>query len=119
MVEAAASADVGIHPIPLTNRQAPYCLPDKIFGYTMAGLALCVSDLPELRRVVEDYGLGITMDASSPEAIARAVNSLDGSRISAFRKAARRARVDLNWQVEQVRLLSIYDDLGPPRKRSG
>lgn len=122
MVRAAATADVGIHPIPATNRQAAYCLPNKVFEYTMAGLALCVSDLPELRRVVTRYDLGVLMDAATPEGIARAVNSFTAASLGRHRAAARRAREELNWERERTALLAAYErlarrDAGPRPRR--
>lgn len=33
-------------------------LPNKIFEYIQAGIPILVSDLPEMQRVVVDYGVG-------------------------------------------------------------
>ena len=37
-------------------------------------LALCISDLPEMARIVRQYDLGVLIDAAEPDSIARAIN---------------------------------------------
>ena len=112
LVIAASTADVGIHPLPAVNRQTKYALPNKLFEYTMAGLALCVSGAPEMRRLVDRYGLGVTFPESEPEAIAKAVNSLTGDAICAYKRNAIDAAPELSWDVEQRRLIALYARLG-------
>ena len=111
MVQNAATADVGIHPIPTTNPQARYCLPNKLFEYAMAGLAVCVSDVPEMRRVVDEYGFGITIGSTSADGIAAAVNSLDRDSITRFRSNALVAAEQLNWDQEQQKLFALFSEL--------
>jgi glycosyltransferase involved in cell wall biosynthesis len=106
---AAGTADVGIHPLPAVNRQTRYALPNKLFEYAMAGLALCVSGAPEMRRVVEEHGLGVTFPDAEPETIAGAVNALRPDTIARYKENALRAAHELSWDVEHRRLLSVYE----------
>ena len=48
-------------------------LPNKVFEYIAAGVPVVVSDLPELRRLVEEHGVGWTADARRPAALAEAL----------------------------------------------
>lgn len=107
MVQNAATADIGIHPIPMSNPQARYCLPNKLFEYAMAGLAVCVSDVPEMRRVIDKYEYGVTINSTTGDGIAAAVNSLDADLIVKFRAKARVAARELNWGVEMSKLLGV------------
>jgi len=108
LVSAASTADVGIHPLPAVNRQTRFALPNKLFEYAMAGLALCVSGAPEMRGVVERYDLGTTFADAEPETIAGTVNSLLPDSIARYKQNALRAAHELSWDVEQNRLLEVY-----------
>ncbi|MBV9410820.1 MAG: glycosyltransferase family 4 protein [Acidimicrobiia bacterium] len=114
LVAAASTADVGIHPLPAVNRQTRYALPNKLFEYAMAGLALCVSGAPEMRRLVDDYGLGVTFADAEPVTIAQAVNSMKRDDIEEYKRHSLAAAKDLSWDVEKDRLLEIYAKLDAP-----
>jgi glycosyltransferase involved in cell wall biosynthesis len=114
LVKTAAEADVGVIPyIPfcLNNR---FCLPNKIFEYLMAGLAVVGSDLPELRKVILGHSVGGVFDPEDPQDIARALNDLleDEERLARMKRNALHAvRAVYNWQAESVKLLKAYESL--------
>lgn len=114
LVAAARGADVGIHPLLDLSSQTRFSLPNKIFEYVMAGLAVVVSDLPELARLVRHYDLGITMAQVDPSAIAASVNGLDVVAIERFRANARRAAADLCWERERSIFLAAVAEALPP-----
>jgi glycosyltransferase involved in cell wall biosynthesis len=114
LVKTAAEADIGVIPyIPfcLNNR---FCLPNKIFEYLMAGLAVVGSDLPELRKVVMGHNVGLVFNPEDPQDIARALNELlvDRARLEAMkRNALLAARTVYNWEAESPKLLKAYESL--------
>ena len=59
IVPAANRADIGYFVHLDTSPQRRFVLPNKFFEYVMAGLALCVSDLPEMARLVRQYDMGV------------------------------------------------------------
>ncbi|MBN8942074.1 MAG: hypothetical protein J0H01_21385 [Rhizobiales bacterium] len=105
LVARAADFDVGLFALPDHSLQNVYVLPNKFFEYTMAGLALCVSDLPEMTRLLRRHDLGELIEAVTPEAIAAAVNRLDRPAIDRFKMNALAAAQELNWQAEGRKLL--------------
>ncbi|CAA7618761.1 hypothetical protein MTBLM5_280019 [Magnetospirillum sp. LM-5] len=109
MVAAANSSDIGIHPIPTTSNQTRFCLPNKFFEYLQAGLALCVTDSAEMSTLLHRHDLGAVIAASTPDAIAAAVNSFDRNRVDACKKNALAAAESLCWESEQVRLTDAVD----------
>lgn len=111
LVAAASSADVGIHPLPAVNRQTRYALPNKLFEYVMAGLALCVSGAPEMKAIVEKHGVGVTFPDSEPATIAAVVNSLNRDSIASYKRRSLEAARRLNWEAERVGLLELYERL--------
>lgn len=108
LVREAAAFDIGFHALPGHSHNNVLALPNKIFEYTMAGLALCVSDLPEMARLIRQYGLGITFASLRPEDIARAINALDRGAVDRFRAAALGAAKELCWEREAERMVNAY-----------
>ncbi|MCP4367642.1 MAG: glycosyltransferase family 4 protein [Deltaproteobacteria bacterium] len=114
LVTEAAPFDVGVGAFQGVNLSSRYCLPNKVFEYMMAGLALAVSDLPELHRVVDDYGVGVTFDPADPEDIARKINSmLDNPDVlhQMQRRSLKAAREVFNFEAEGKKLQKIVEDI--------
>jgi glycosyltransferase involved in cell wall biosynthesis len=107
LVEQARVHDVGLFAIKGHSRQNKHVLPNKFFEYAMAGLALCVSDLPEMRALLLHHGLGMLIAEVSPEAIAAAINALDPAQIDAFKANALAAAKELSWEQESQKLVSL------------
>jgi glycosyltransferase involved in cell wall biosynthesis len=114
LVKTASEADIGVIPyIPfcLNNR---LCLPNKLFEYMMAGLAVVGSDLPELRHIIRGHQIGGVFSPEKPRDIARAINELllDTPRLDAMKRNALRAAHELyNWEVEGKVLLMAYESV--------
>jgi glycosyltransferase involved in cell wall biosynthesis len=111
LVREAAAFDIGFFALPGSSRHNEFALPNKFFEYIMAGLALCLTDLPEMSRLVRQYGLGVTFRTVAPEAIATAINGLDPASIDHYKRNALAAARELSWERESERLLSAYNAL--------
>lgn len=110
LIRAAAQADIGISTPPSTSKHNIYALPNKFFEYIQAGLAMCVADLPDMRRIMDNYNLGIPISSVTPEAIAEAVNKFQPELVDIYKSNARKAAAELNWGVEQKRFVQLYED---------
>jgi hypothetical protein len=111
LVEAAREFDIGILALPNHSRQNRFALPNKLFEYAMAGLALCMSDLPEMSALMRRFDMGTTIRAVTPAAIATAVNSLTTARIDASKRNALEAAKVLSWDEGGRRLVEKYASL--------
>jgi glycosyltransferase involved in cell wall biosynthesis len=109
LVREASAYDVGLFALPGDSRHNQFALPNKFFEYVMAGLALCVSDLPEMARLVRQYALGITIQAAEPPAIAQAINRLDRTAIDRYKRQSLTAARELCWERESGRLVAAYE----------
>ncbi len=105
LVREAARFDIGLFALPGHSQQNVHVLPNKFFEYTMAGLALCVSDLPEMTLLLKRYDLGRLIPSVTPQAIAAAVNGFDRASIDTYKRKALEAAKILNWEAEADRLL--------------
>ena len=75
LLEHTASADFGIAFVEDSCLSYRYCLPNKLFEYLMADLPVITSNLPEMRRVVEDYGVGVVSEDNSLTGLLDAIQS--------------------------------------------
>ncbi len=93
-------------------------LPNKLFEYMRAGLAVLASDFPLWRPLVVDIGCGVTVDPEQPAAIARALESLaadpDARREMGERGVAA-VRDRFSWSVAESVLLAAYEELDSKR----
>jgi glycosyltransferase involved in cell wall biosynthesis len=107
-----AVADVGVSLDKPLHLNYAYSLPNKLFDYIHAGLPVLVSDLPELRRIVEGYNLGRVVSRVEPREIATALQEMfsdeDGG---VWKLNALNAARELNWQREQEVVRKVYEPL--------
>jgi glycosyltransferase involved in cell wall biosynthesis len=108
LVREAVAFDIGLFALPAPTRHYRYALPNKFFEYVMAGLALCVTNLPDMTFLVREYDLGNLIGAVTPRAIADAVNRFDAAGVDRFKQNCLQAANQLNWQAESKLLLAAY-----------
>lgn len=107
---AHGDADVGLYaPPPGGSAQRRFSLPNKFFEYVAAGLALCVSDVPEMARLVRKYEFGLLLTDATPDAIAEAVNGLESEDIDRYKHRSLDAARTLNWESERDTMLELYE----------
>ncbi|WP_342388735.1 glycosyltransferase [Salinicoccus bachuensis] len=86
---------------------------NKLFEYMMAHVPVVGCDFPEIKRVIEEEDIGVSIDASQVGNITQAVQSLlenEEKRNELSRNCAT-AKHKYNWQSEQQKLLDIYEKL--------
>ena len=76
VVAFLASADVGVHPLLGGFPNHEMALPNKLFEYLHAGLAIVVTDLKELGRFVRRHELGETFRSGDPADLAANVEKV-------------------------------------------
>jgi glycosyltransferase involved in cell wall biosynthesis len=96
------------------RREHRVAMGNKPFEYMAAGLPVIAPDYPVWRRLIADAGAGLTVDPTSPAAIAAAVTRLldhPGEAEEMGRRGAARVAAELNWDLEAERMLAVYDTL--------
>lgn len=114
LVQEASVADIGIAPFPPVCFNTRFCLPNKLFEYLMAGLAIAVTDLPEMRRIILEHDVGVLLPSLDPMGIATTLNGLldDSSKLDAMKRRARHvARTIYNWEHESENLIRFYESM--------
>lgn len=82
-------------------------LPNKLFEFLRSGLPILATDLPEMKRVIEETGAGVTIPIDDAEAALAGVNALlsDPAR---FRPLAEAGGRRYTWAEEARRLVEEY-----------
>lgn len=109
VVARAAEAHIGVFCAPVDTRHNRFAMPNKIFEYLMAGLALVVTAGTDLADLVAKYGCGVAASASTPEAIAAAISRINPEDLQIMRARALDAARELSWESERDNLVRIYD----------
>jgi glycosyltransferase involved in cell wall biosynthesis len=102
-------ADVGVALLEDTCLNHRLALPNKLFEYIAAGVPVVVSDLPELRAIVNHYTIGWTATPGDAGAIARAIGrALEERGDPQLRESLAQAAAELRWSQESRRLTEVY-----------
>ena len=109
LCEFTGSADLGICLIEDLCLSYKFCLPNKFFEYAMAGLPILVSDLPEMRKLVEEYDCGVVCESLTPDGIVNGLKKLLSKDLVKLGKNARKMAEDHSWDVQEEKLLGLYD----------
>ncbi len=105
LINAAKAFDVGFFALLDDSPQNVYVLPNKFFEYVNSGLALCVSDCPDMAELLNRHDLGVLMKSVAAEDIARAINGLDRATIDRYKRNSIAAAEHLCWEAEREKLL--------------
>ena len=114
LVSAAAEADVGVVPYTAYSPGYYYTSPNKLFEYMFAGLAIAVSNLPFLEKIVRDHDLGVVFDPADPKHIAEQLSLVVCNPVrlrTCKENATRVARDRYNWDHEGGKLVDLYKTL--------
>lgn len=88
--------------------------PNKLFEYMSAGLPVIASHFDLWKAVIEGNECGITVDPTSPEEIAEAIDYLLGHpelRRTMGKNALEAIREKYNWKHESRKLLNLYQEV--------
>lgn len=87
-----------------------FALPNKLFDYIHAGTPVLVSALPEMKKIVEQYQVGIVLKNHTETEIASALNRMLSNKkeLHQWRANAKAAAQNLCWQNEEIKLKAIF-----------
>lgn len=113
VVSTISHADVGVYALQNFGLACEVAFPNKLFEMTFAQLPICVSDLREMRRFVEEIGNGCIMDAADPKSIAAAVKNVltNKSRYKLTSSSLKLLDEKYSWTAQTRSLLTLYDHI--------
>lgn len=102
--------DIGINlqePINISKKLASA---NKLFEYIHAGIPVIGSDVPENRRIINEFDLG-QLVSNTPVSISNAINEMANSDLSIYKDRCKKAADKYNWENQAVKLKNILDRL--------
>ena len=103
-------ADLGISLEEDLGLNYRFALPNKLFDYIQAGVPVLVSNLPEMRRIVEHYQIGAIAETHQRKDLAQKITSVlfDKEKNAIWKENLKVAAKELCWENEEEILREIY-----------
>ncbi len=110
LMQFTANADMGLTLDKDTNLNYRYSLPNKIFDYIQAGIPVLASDLPEIRKIIEQYDIGDFIPGHKPIEISKKVNEImnNKTRLNNWKRNLTFAAENLTWEKESETIKQVY-----------
>ena len=105
------SWDIGLHYLEPQNFNLLQCMPNKLFEFIQARLAVAIGPTPSMATIVQEYGCGVVSKEFTLDSMAAALNSLDRAEIVAMKQRADEAARQLTEENEGKKLLRLVADL--------
>jgi len=109
LINFTAGGDIGLSLIENISISYYHALPNKLFEYIMAGIPVLASALPQMKKIIDDYNIGETIQLEKSEEL---INSLSKwidqpLLLKEYKKNCLVAAQELNWQSEFKRVRNI------------
>lgn len=111
LLDYTSSADFGIATIEDSCLSYKYCLPNKMFEYIMAEIPVIVSNLPEMKRVIKTYGIGVVAEENTPQGLLTAIQEAQNLDKRMLREKIKEVKKRYNWQTQEKVLIEVYKEL--------
>ena len=110
LCEVTRQADLGISLEEDLGLNYRFALPNKLFDYIQAGVPVLVSNLPEMRHVVEHYQIGVIAETHQRKELAELIKTalFDQEKRRIWKQNLPVAASELCWENEEKILQDIY-----------
>lgn len=114
LIRFTRMADIGLTLDKDNNLNYKYSLPNKLFDYIQAQLPILATDLPEVKKVIETYDIGLITSSFDSKNISSEMIEIisDESRLVRWKKNLNLAAAELCWEKEQFKFLELFSDGG-------
>ncbi len=103
-------ADIGISLEENLGLNYQYALPNKLFDYLQARIPVVISDLVEMKEIVEKYDIGKIVYDRNPEKLAGLLNDMIDNELANgyYSTNLELAARELCWEREEEKLLDLF-----------
>lgn len=108
VMQRISGADFGIHLGEDRNLSYRYCLPNKLFEYIAAEIPVIVSQLPEMKQIIKEYDIGITVPLDNLKQFEKYLAEIEKRDYKTLEKNIRFAKKALSWESESLILIKSY-----------
>lgn len=102
-------ADIGLSLEEDIGLNYRFALPNKLFNYIHANIPVLVSYLPEMKNIVDQYQIGLTINKHDEKHIAEVINKMlgDNEKMKSWKQNTIQAAMELNWNKEKQVIKAI------------
>jgi glycosyltransferase involved in cell wall biosynthesis len=104
-----AGADMGLSIIEDLSLSYYYALPNKLFEYVMAEVPVIVSNMPQMKEIVDKYHVGVCVNHNDSDEITKVINYYlqNEKSLLELKENCKKASEELCWEKEIESLLDI------------
>jgi glycosyltransferase involved in cell wall biosynthesis len=99
--QALSQFDIGLYLLPPDTLNLQHALPNKLFEFLHAGLAIAIGPSPEMAAIVQADAVGVVAPSFDPAALAACLNGLEPEQICQMRRNAWSARERYTSQLAE------------------
>jgi glycogen synthase len=111
LINAATGADIGVMPFDPAGLQQRYAMPNKLFEYMMAGLAVVSTPCVNIAEIIQQHGVGAVSSSAHAKSFAAAINSISRADLARYKQASLAAAHELNWENERKKVTALASRL--------
>lgn len=117
LIAFANGYDVGVHLFPAQHPNQVHSLPNKLFDYIQARLAVAIGPSPAMAEVVQEWDCGIVSSSFKPAAFADSLSRLTLEEVQRLKRNADRAAHALTAESNRETVVSLVSNvIGPARE---
>ncbi len=93
-----------------TNLNYYYSLPNKIFDYINSGTPVLCPDLPEMKKIIENYNTGTIFSGTTAKELSEKISEVlnDNNKLIEWHNNCINASKELCWENEKEKLKSVF-----------
>jgi glycosyltransferase involved in cell wall biosynthesis len=103
--------DIGLFYLEPVNYNWKHALPNKLFEFVQARLAVIISPNPDMKKMVEQYELGWVTKDFSLDSLVETINSVTEKKIEAFKRNSQKYSKELSSIKTKQLMLESVDQL--------
>lgn len=100
LVGVLAGCDVGVFLLPPLTFNYRFTMPNKLFDFVQARLAIVVGPSPEMAELVQRHGLGVVTEDFTTGSLAEALDGLTAQDVAGFKAASHAIARDYSAQQQ-------------------
>jgi hypothetical protein len=110
IAETINAYDVGVYLLRPRSLNMRHALPNKFFEFIQGRLAVAIGPSPEMKRIVEEYGIGVVSERFTPSSLARKLNSLTQEDLMKYKHSTETAAEALSFEQNRDKLRAIVGE---------
>jgi glycosyltransferase involved in cell wall biosynthesis len=101
--------DIGVFLIPPINFNYENTLPNKLFDFIQARLAIAVGPTPEMAEIINKFNLGVVSKDFNPRSLAEKLVEINSDQLRRFKQNASLAAAELNAEKNNKTLITLVE----------